>query len=534
MIGTCVSSMGVAVGNLLLLAAVSAAGPTRAGRLSADVWATDHDRILRIADPALGEAPVTVTAASSPRSAGGPHDYFSEADYWWPDPANPGGPYIQRDGMSNPDNFDDHRKAMRRLSVAVPALVAAWKLTGQPRYAEQAVRHLRAWFVDEATRMSPHLRYAQAIHGRVTGRGTGIIDTLHLVELARAVEWLDAAPSCDAGTRAGVRGWFADYLRWMTTDKNGIEERDAKNNHGTCWVLQVAAFARVTGDRQLMDYCRNRFRTVLLPNQMAADGSFPEELRRTKPYGYSLFNLEALAGIAQLLSTPSRGREADDLWAFTLPDGRGMRRAMQFMVPYIRDKKSWPRPPDVMYDREWPMRQASLLFAGLALSEPGYVELWRKLPADSDVDEVIRNFFIRQPALWLDGPALSRGEWGAPVVTVTQAGEKWTIAGQRQRVVFDAADLSIRVDAGAAQWRMQSSAPGDLQARAEGKTLSLRRRTLRLPLTFLGKGRYHATLGRDDPVNGAAVQLEPRELTRQDFIDVPLRDGGGFIARRAR
>jgi len=162
--------------------------------------------------------------------------------------------------------------------------------------------------------------------------------------------------------------------------------------------LQVGEFARIAGKPALVDFCRDRFRTVLVPQQIAADGSFPEELRRTKPYGYSLFNLEALAGLAQLLST----RE-DSLWAFSLADGRGMRRAMEFMTPYIRDKKSWPKPPDVMYDGEWPMRQASLLFAGLAFSEPAYVDLWRKLPADSDVDEVIRNFFIRQPVLWVEG-----------------------------------------------------------------------------------------------------------------------------------
>jgi alginate lyase len=133
-----------------------------------------------------------------------------------------------------------------------------------------------------------------------------------------------------------------------------------------------------------------------VPNQIAPDGSFPEELRRTKPYAYSLFNLEALATACRLLSTPE-----DDLWAFTTPDGRGMRRAMAFMAPYIREKSSWPKPPDVMYDREWPRRQCSLLFAGLAYGEPSYLELWKRLPADSDVEEVVRNFFIRQPLLWL-------------------------------------------------------------------------------------------------------------------------------------
>ena len=70
------------------------------------------------------------------------------------------------------------------------------------------------------------------------------------------------------------------------------------------------------------------------------------------------------------------------------------------MAPYIRDKKTWPLKPDVMYDREWPMRQSSLLFGGRALGRPEYIELWKRLPADSGVEEVIRNFFIRQPALW--------------------------------------------------------------------------------------------------------------------------------------
>jgi hypothetical protein len=361
-----------------------------------DVRAFDRERVLRAANAYLSEAPVTVTAARSPRSAGGPHDFFSEGDYWWPDPANPGGPYIQKDGQTNPDNFVEHRKAMMRLSVQVPALAAAWQLTGDAKYSQHAAAHLRAWFVDEATRMSPHLRYAQAISGRTTGRGIGIIDTLHLVEVARALALMEEAPGLSKAERGAVRKWFADYLLWMTTDKNGIEEREARNNHGVCWVLQVAAFAQLTGNHEQVAYARDRFKTVLVPSQIDPDGSLPQELRRTKPYGYSLFNLDAFSGIAQLLSTPQ-----DDLWAFETADGRGLRKAVAYMAPYIRDKKSWPKAPDVMYHDEWPMRHPSLLFAGLAYRDPGYLELWKALPADSRVDEVIRNFFIRQPVLWV-------------------------------------------------------------------------------------------------------------------------------------
>jgi hypothetical protein len=368
-----------------------------------DVLKFDKRRVLTAADRYLKKNPITITASRSPRSSGGVHDFFSEGDYWWPDPNNPDGPYIQRDGMTNPDNFVEHRQAMMRLSVQVPALVAAWKITSKRAYADKAVEHLRAWFIDERTRMNPSLNYAQAIKGRFTGRGIGIIDTIHLVEVARAVEVLEESNGISPTDLSGVKRWFADYLQWMTTHQYGIDEREAKNNHGTCWVMQVAAFSRLTGNDPLLDYCRTRFKTVIVPNQIEKDGSFLRELRRTKPYSYSLFNLEAMAAVAQILSTPD-----DDLWKFETPDGRGLRRAMEFMVPYIRDKKSFPKPPDVMYHDEWPMRQSSLLFAGVAFEGPDYIELWKRLPADPDTEEVIRSFFIRQPVLWVEKEPLGK------------------------------------------------------------------------------------------------------------------------------
>lgn len=345
----------------------------------------------------LAEPPVTITAFPAARSTGGAHDFFSEGDYWWPDPDHPDGPYIRRDGESNPANFVDHRRALVRLSVQVPALAAAWTLTGESRYAAHARRHLRAWFADAATRMNPDLRYAQAIRGVSPGRGTGIIDTIHLVEVARAIEVLRRGHGLDDAEFEPIRAWFTSYIRWLTTSPNGIEERDARNNHGTCWVMQVAAFASLTGDAAALEMCRTRFKTVLLPAQMAPDGSFPLEIARTKPYGYSLFNLDAMAAIAQILSTP-----AANLWTFELADGRGMRRALAFMAPFIADKTKWPHRRDVQYFDEWPMRHPALQFGGIALNEPHYLDLWKRLKADSDVEEVIRNFFIRQPVLWLD------------------------------------------------------------------------------------------------------------------------------------
>ncbi len=355
----------------------------------------ERRRVITAADRYLSEPPVTITATRSERSAGGLHDFYSEADYFWPDPSDSTKPFVNRDGQTYPGLFDEHRKAMRRLSQIVPALVAAYEITGDRRYSTQAIAHLRAWFATESTRMNPHMLYAQAIRGRVTGRGIGIIDTIHLVEVAQAALELERLGAFGSADLAGVKDWFRQYLTWMTTHKYGIDEKNNGNNHSAAWALQVAAFARFTGDTTRLAQTRTFFKDTLL-GQMAPDGSFPKELARTKPYGYSLFQLDVMGMLAEELSTP-----AENMWAYTMPDGRGMRRALAFLVPYIADKESWPKPPDVMYHDAWPIRHPALLFGGLALHEPRYVDLWKTLDPDPTVVEVIRNYPVRQPLLWL-------------------------------------------------------------------------------------------------------------------------------------
>ncbi len=361
-----------------------------------DVAAFERARVLREANGYLTAEPITITATHSPRSGGGLHDYFSEGDYWWPDPNHPDGPYIRQDGFTNPDNFTAHREAMVRFSLIVPALVAAWVITGQRRYAERAAAHLKAWFLDPATRMNPNLEYAQAIFGVSKGRGIGIIDTIHLVEPVRAAGLLLNSDVFSLEEILGLRKWFADYLVWMTTSQNGIDERDAKNNHGSCWVMQVAEFAHFTGNSELMEYCRNSFRTKLIPDQVAQNGSLPLEVARTKPYSYSLFDMDILATIAQILTTPK-----DNLFYFELPDGRGLRKVVAYMVPFIKDKNIWPYPYDVQYFSDLPVRQPSLLFAGLHYNDASYLALWKSLNPDPKVPEIIRNYPIRQPMLWM-------------------------------------------------------------------------------------------------------------------------------------
>ena len=344
----------------------------------------------------MGWEPVRLTDHRAALSKGGPNDYYSNGDYWWPDPASADGlPYICRDGESNPNNFNYHRQALRRMRYAVTHLAAAYKITGDAKYADRAARWLKEFFLDPDTRMNPHLLYAQAIPGICDGRGIGIIDTLHLIDVPAAAEAVQG--HMEAGEPQALRQWFADYLRWMDTHPYGIGERDYHNNHGITWWAQAASFARFTGDGAMLARCRERFKTSLIPDQMAPDGSFPLELKRTKPYCYSMFTLDNLCNIALLASA-----DGDDLWRFALPDGRGIRLGLDFLLPYLRDKSAWPLPPDVAHDGELPVAMPFLLFAGLRYGDADCLDLWQTLEKHPASEELRRNIAVRCPYLLLD------------------------------------------------------------------------------------------------------------------------------------
>jgi len=381
----------IVVSCSMLLANCSSVNP-----LGEKVINSVKDSEIAKAESFLSEKPLTVTASHCERSAGGLHDFYSEGDYWWPDPQNPGAPYIQKDGQSNPENFSKHRHAMVGFSDMVSTLTSAWLLTGDRKYADKALEHLNAWLVDTATMMNPNMLYAQAISGRFSGRGIGIIDAYHLVEVAQSVRVLTEKGGISEEQSAKIKNWFSQFLVWMTTHQYGKDEMNAENNHGTCWTVTASSMAVLTGNQEIIKFCTDRFKTVLLPKQMAPDGGFPRELKRTKPFGYSLFNIDAFCNLAQILSTPE-----NNLWNYTTPDGLSLKKGMEFIYPFIIDKSKWPFAKDIYIWDEWPVRQSALLFAGLAYNNPEYIGTFLKLPAYPAHPEVIRNLPVRHPVIWL-------------------------------------------------------------------------------------------------------------------------------------
>jgi hypothetical protein len=352
---------------------------------------------IKTADEQLSIKPQTVTSASCVRSVGGKHDYYSEGTYWWPNPKDPNGKYIQKDGQRNPENFDAHNEMLKKLSWIVGTQTSAYLLTGNKKYVETASRHLKAWFADTTTLMNPHLLYSQAIKGICTGRGIGIIDATPLIEVALSVKQLEHSPYFSTKLSAEVKEWFTQFLNWLNTHPYGIAEKNWKNNHGTWWHTQAAAYALLTNNQTMLDSIRIRYKTILLPKQMALDGSYPEELARTKPYSYMQFNLDGMSTLVALISDKN-----NDLWNYKTADGRSIGKAVEFMYPYIEDKNKWTYKQDISEWDEQPRSSAFLFLAARAYNNLSYLEMWKSLVNKKLGNESLRNLPIKNPLLWMN------------------------------------------------------------------------------------------------------------------------------------
>lgn len=295
------------------------------------------NELVKAADVALTYRPVSVMEKKNNPPSGDKHDYMSLAPYFWPNPETKDGlPYIRKDGQINPEvNEYKDKEYLPQLCSTLETLGLAYYFTNDKRYASHASKLINVWFLDPSTKMNPNLNFGQAVKGQNDGRGAGLIDTRHLIKVVDAVSFIANSSAWSSSQDLQLKSWFAQFLNWMETSKNGVDELDATNNHGIWYDAQRLSFALYTGNKKavsaIIESAQKR-----IAAQMNGDGFFPAELARTTSLHYSLFVVEAFIKVAQLSKNTNV-----NFWNYTAPNGNSLEKACDVLMPYLLKQKEW-------------------------------------------------------------------------------------------------------------------------------------------------------------------------------------------------
>ncbi|MGO9229021.1 MAG: alginate lyase family protein [Bryobacteraceae bacterium] len=386
----CCCGLGAASVPMTLLSE-DEAEPIHSAILRKEPWTVDAVRRLRAeADKRLHEGPWSVTTDRPVDATLDPHDFYGEAPFWWPDPANPAAPWVHREGQINPNRSRADKLALDATCDSIFTLGAASFFLDDPRYGRHATHLINAWFLNPKTRMNPNLEYSQAVRGLNEARG-GTIEGRVFIRAVQGMEFLTQSGQWDAREAAATHKWFEDYLRWLTHSKTASDEKSSGNPRASWWTAQVAAIATFLDDKATAQMAFNYYRDSVFPRQIGGDVIAPHEEERARTLTYSAFNAEGMATTCRIAQA-----QGVDLWGTQGKGGATLATVIAYLAPHLADRKKWDKGQIAEFETDGIY---FLAFAGMGMKKPEYVALYHQLEhADS---------------AWLSFVDLMAGRWEA-------------------------------------------------------------------------------------------------------------------------
>ncbi|MBU0476262.1 MAG: alginate lyase family protein [Bacteroidetes bacterium] len=330
------------------------------------------DNLNMLANIALKEAPYTITKYSAPKIEGASvNDYYSDSPYWWPVEGDSLAPYIRKDGERNPDRFMNHKNELAKFYKGLFALAFYSYFTNNMDYGKQANNILRVWFIDEATKMNPNLKYSQLIRNKTNRRGVGIIDGRRLAVLTEAIILLKMNNQLEEDVYSGIQKWYADFFIWLTTSYYGLDEMNRGNNHGTWWTYQVASLSSILKNTDMIVKLGEHSKHFLLDNQIDENARQPLEEERTRSLSYSIFNLTAHSFLNSILL-----KNNIDNWNYINENGVTLINVIDYLIPFVKEPSSWKIKQIKSIDNSGML---FLALAGLELNNIKYLKLYDEL-----------------------------------------------------------------------------------------------------------------------------------------------------------
>jgi Alginate lyase len=336
----------------------------------------------------LSKQPTSVMDKTQLPASGDRHDFLDLAPYCWPDRKSPNGlPYICQDKMGvNPEFYTvPDYVSMRDMIKHVKTLALAYQFSQNESYASKATDLLRVWFLNGDTKMNPNMQHAGEVRGKNNGTNGGIIAGKDFPEIIDSLDMIGNSRSWTSQDQKGMKLWFAHYLDWLMNSTAGIQEGKSKNNHETWYNAQVSAIALFLNKSEITERFLQKTKLKLIPLQILPDGRQPLELRRASALDYSVWNLLGLFKLANI------GEHVGiDLWNFKTDRGAGLQKALDYLLPYLLNKSSWPYLQNDPFD----MDKAATLLGQAAIHYPDseiYKQAYRSLDRkylNEDIDNL--------------------------------------------------------------------------------------------------------------------------------------------------
>ena len=302
-----------------------------------DEYQDAYKKLLGQANNLLDVTPLTVVDGHKPPS-GDKHDFYAIGKYSWPNPSTQDGmPWIRRDCDVNPEAFGDGFDLERynKTVAHIKTLSLAWFYSGEERYARKATELLRVWFINPDTKMNPNFNCASALPGVHKGMRIGIIFGVTLIKMVDHVKLLGLSESWTEKDDAALKQWLSDYVTWLLESDFGKKEAMAKDNHGTWYAAQVAAFS-LYSENQKQSHAAINIAKTQISELIGEDGSLPAETKRDWSFHYSIYGLEAFVIVARCAELVG-----EDLWLYQSPSGRSLKTACEFITPFVAGVKKW-------------------------------------------------------------------------------------------------------------------------------------------------------------------------------------------------
>lgn len=294
-----------------------------------------YNNIIKISDKYCSQSPVVVTEKQKTYAPNN-HYYCSIGIYWWPNPQDPNGKYINKDGLVNPESNEFDLYRIGELSKRCKYLSVAFYLTNDRKYYDAFMDQINAWFLNRTTYMYPNLEYAQVIPGynNNKGRTTGTIDAYSFNDVLESIRLINTIEKIDKETIKELQKWFRLFAIWLNDSGFVYKLSNSQNNISLAFDITLCNIYLFIGDDGKAQKIINGFYDKRILSQISENGEQPAEIVRTKAFSYSLYNLKHILDFCYLARIQNK--------SYYSQYGQLVDKAFEFLLEFIDKPEDFP------------------------------------------------------------------------------------------------------------------------------------------------------------------------------------------------